>query len=53
MSLGAISAAPLFKTLSMNVMKRQAVAKYDEDVKSFVCDDFYVDDGLTSLTNKE
>jgi hypothetical protein len=29
---------------------RQAVAKSDEDVKSFVCDDFYVDDGLTSLT---
>jgi hypothetical protein len=28
---------------------RQAVAKSDEDVKSFVCDDFYVDDGLTSL----
>jgi hypothetical protein len=32
---------------------RQAVAKSDEDVKSFVCDDFYVDDGLTSLTDKE
>jgi hypothetical protein len=31
---------------------RQAVAKSDEDVKSFVCDDFYVDDGLTSLTDK-
>ena len=32
---------------------RQAVAKSDEDVKYFVCDDFYVDDGLTSLTDKE
>jgi hypothetical protein len=32
---------------------RQAVVKSDEDVKSFVCDDFYVDDGLTSLTDKE
>jgi hypothetical protein len=31
---------------------RQAVAQSDEDVKSFVCDDFYVDDGLTSLNDK-
>ena len=32
---------------------QQAVAKSDEDVKSFVCDDIYVDAGLTSLTDKE
>jgi hypothetical protein len=32
---------------------RQAVAKPDEDVKSLLCCDFYVDDGLTSLTDKE
>ncbi|XP_071147616.1 uncharacterized protein [Mytilus edulis] len=32
---------------------RQAVATSDEDVRAFVCNDFYVDDGLTSFTNKE
>jgi hypothetical protein len=32
---------------------RQAVAKYDEDVKSFVCDDFYVDDGLYDSLSHE
>ena len=31
---------------------RRAVEHSDDDVKSFVCKDFYVDDGITSLTDE-